>query len=616
MPALLGSTQRLINDLNVLIEPRRRLRVLIALVAVGAALTASDEAAADRTVFVTNSDSPSTGLAAFNARLGSLSMLPGSPVATGEEPTGVTVSPDARHAYVANLNDDAVGIFRLGVDGKPTSRGVAPVGGNQPSGLTMTPDGAFLLTGNRDSTDTAPSVSVLEVNRQNGSLSAVASSPENLGIFDPRAVAVSPDGRFIYVTGRRGPLGPPPSNADQAIAVAAIGDDGNLTPITGSPFFTPGFFNVAGASIAPDGSRLFVVEANQDKLEVFDLNQSTGAPTPVLNSPFAAGADAPLMLSVAPDGARLYVAETFGTAVEGFDIAAASGALTQIAGTPFTVNGQPEAVAITPDGSRVFSSILSNPGQVEGLRAAASGSLSRLTGSPFASGGVFPSFFSVAVTPTQTPDVAFEADPGKPGQPTHFDARATTVRGGLPTRFDWDFGDGTTLADGGPTPAHTYAEPDVFEVKLTVTNDCDPDAVFQGQVVSVGNAVYCNGSRDATLTQQVDAIVDGSVSAKKTQRQRGRKIVVKAKVKANEELTADAGGEVKLGGKSYNLKPKDAQVGTDQKKLKLKPKRRKDRKRIAGALDDGRTAKAKLDVTLTDTAGNSLADRVRVKLEG
>ncbi len=453
-----------------------------ALSAVAAVLALPAVGTADRTVFVTNSDTPETGLAAFDAATGPLTPLAGTPVATGAEPTGVTVSPDARTAYVAELNEDSVAAFRIGAGGEPTPLGSTATGGNQPTGLATTPDGAFLLATNRDSTDTAPSVSVLAIDPGDGTLSPVSSSPENLGIFDPRGVAISPDGRFAYVTGRRGPLGPPPSNADVAVAVAAIGADGNLAPITGSPFFTPGVFNSFGASIAPDGSRLFVALPNNAQIQVSDLDPTTGAPTPVANSPFPTGAMSPLELSVTPDGARLYVTEAFGQAIEGFGINPATGALAQIAGTPLALGGQPQGVAVTPDGAHAYVSLLMNPGRVVGLDVGASGSLTSINGSPFASGGVFPSFFSVAVTPTQTPEVAFASDPGKPGKPTGFDAGATTVRGGLPTRFDWEFGDGTALADGGPTPTHTYAEAGVYDVELTVTNDCDPDAVFEDGV--------------------------------------------------------------------------------------------------------------------------------------
>ena len=312
------------------------------------ALALPVSAAADRTVYVTNSDSAATALAAFDSAGGPLEPLKGTPVAAGDDTNGVLVSPDARHAYVANTGDDTIQVYALSAGGKPKTVGTTPTG-NQPTGLGFTPDGAFLLVTNRDSSEAAPSVSVFAVNADDGTLTAVG-TPVDVGVHDPRAVVVSPDGRFVYVTARRGPLGPPPSNADTAIAVLSIDANGALNPIVGSPFFQVGEFNAFGASITPDGKFLYVAQASQDKIDAFSLDATTGAPTPILGSPFAAGAMAPIELSVTPDGGSLYVTEAFGQAVEGFTINPTTGALSQIAGTPVRWPGRPTASRSPPTG--------------------------------------------------------------------------------------------------------------------------------------------------------------------------------------------------------------------------------------------------------------------------
>jgi hypothetical protein len=60
-------------------------------------------------------------------------------------------------------------------------------------------------------------------------------------------------------------------------------------------------------------------------------------------------------------------------------------------------------------------------------------------------------------------------------------------------RYDWDFGDGTVLANGGPAPSHTYTRSGSFTIRLTVTDDegCSARHVFTGQ------SVLCNGSSGA-----------------------------------------------------------------------------------------------------------------------
>ncbi len=57
--------------------------------------------------------------------------------------------------------------------------------------------------------------------------------------------------------------------------------------------------------------------------------------------------------------------------------------------------------------------------------------------------------------PDQPPVATLSATPD--GRTVMFDASASTPATGTIARYDWTFGDGTVLADGGPTPSHAYA---------------------------------------------------------------------------------------------------------------------------------------------------------------
>ncbi len=410
-------------------------------------------------------------------------------------------------------------------------------------------------------------------------------------------------------------------NDDLGIAALTIANDGALHEITGGPFFILGFRHSFGASITPDGRHMFVADTTLG-LQPFALNATTGAPS--IGTLATTGAAGPQVPAVSPDGESVYVAETSGKAIEGFSINQATGMATSIAGTPVAVSAEPHGIGLSADGARLYASILSDPGGLAAFDVGAGGGLTALSGSPFSTGGSLPGLFATAVTPTQTPEVAFSANVGKAGRKTGFSAAKTVVRGGSASRFDWDFGDGATLADGASTVKHTYAAAGKYVVKLTVRNDCAADAVFTDGVASVGNAVYCNGAPQAKASRRItvasDAPADGSVKAnlsvKRIQKQKRRKIVVKVKAKAGEDVTATLRGKVKVAGHSYKLTTKTRGVRSgERRELRLKPAHGKQRRKIAKALRRGQKAKAKLRGKLVDGAGNVKRKKLKVKLK-
>jgi hypothetical protein len=111
--------------------------------------------------------------------------------------------------------------------------------------------------------------------------------------------------------------------------------------------------------------------------------------------------------------------------------------------------------------------------------------------------------------------------------------------------------------------------------------------------------------------------VDGAkVSAKKTQKQKGKKVVIKVKAGAAEAVTVTAKGSIKLGKKKIALKKvtKDAAAGK-QVTLKLKPKGKSGSKQVLNALAAGKKAKAAPKVDLTDGDGNKATESLNIKLK-
>ena len=125
--------------------------------------------------------------------------------------------------------------------------------------------------------------------------------------------------------------------------------------------------------------------------------------------------------------------------------------------------------------------------------------------------------------------------------------------------------------------------------------------------------------RDAVLKLDgVDIVagVYGEATANKTQKQKGKKIVVKVEVKAKEDLDAKASGKVTVKRKSYKLRKISKSLAQGKSAtLKLKPAKSKDAKKIAKALKKSK-GKAKVDVNLSDDAGNSKKSKLSVTLKG
>ena len=117
----------------------------------------------------------------------------------------------------------------------------------------------------------------------------------------------------------------------------------------------------------------------------------------------------------------------------------------------------------------------------------------------------------------------------------------------------------------------------------------------------------------------VDDLTDtglaGKASAKRTQKQRGKKVRIAVKIKAKERLRAKITGKIKVN-PTYKLKSKSVNLDAGKARtLNLKPKRKAQAKRIVGALKRDRRGKAKVKVKLTDLVGNSKTEKLQVRLK-
>lgn len=557
-------------------------------------------AAANRNLYVTNQSSQD--LSVFDiAQSGALGPIVHSPFAVGSNPWGVVLSPDGTHLYVARKSTASVLTYSVAADGSFAAIPGNPVATGQLSTeiVALTPDGRHLYAVNSGSNN----VSAFGVNAD-GSLSAVIGSPFPTRTL-PEGAAITPDGRHLYVTNR----------TSKNISAFDISSDGSLSELVGSPFPIIGDGNSdapATTVLTPDGRHLYVLNAGGfGSVSGFNIaadGSLTGiGETPVMNNGPAAAA-------LTPDGRHLYVTGTGFALIYAFEIAA-DGSLGTVSGSPFPADGTNRSAAVvSPHGGHLY---VANGGSnnVSAYNIAADGSLRSVTGSPFFEDGSGASLESIAITPNQGPTAAFtSASAADPATET-FDAGASTDPDGTVARYDWDFGDGTTLADGGPAPTHTYAADGTNTVSVTVTDNegCSDDFVFTGQMAS------CNGSARATASQSVsaDATLRGAaLSAEPTQKQKRKKIKIELGVGGAEQLTAVVTGTVRAGKKSYSLATVTQPVAANQTAtLVLKPTKRSATRKLAKALKRGKKVVATLSAGFTDDFGHSATQTALVTLK-
>lgn len=78
---------------------------------------------------------------------------------------------------------------------------------------------------------------------------------------------------------------------------------------------------------------------------------------------------------------------------------------------------------------------------------------------------------------TNQPPTADVGDPyaGAEGSEVVFDGSNSSDPDGDSLTYDWDYGDGHTAADAGPTPSHTYADDGTYTVCVTVSDGAATD---------------------------------------------------------------------------------------------------------------------------------------------
>ncbi|MBV9265924.1 MAG: beta-propeller fold lactonase family protein [Acidobacteriaceae bacterium] len=275
-----------------------------------------------------------------NRKTGQLTPIPGSPFATGGgQAAFVAVHPGGKFVYVANLSDNVSGYtvdrstgVLTPIPGSPFPAGIEPIC------IAFHPNGKFLYVVNFQ----GDNVSGFTMDPVTGALTAIAGSPFATGSI-PRSMAVDPNGRFAYVANE---------NDNDISGYEVDPATGALTRLATSPFPAGTFpFSVA---VDPRGRFVYAANATSSgpatgSVSAYTIDRDTGGLTAVAGSPFATGVF-PDFVAVDPSGRFVYVANgafPLPGNISGYTIDHSTGALTPIADSPFPAGTFPISIAIT-----------------------------------------------------------------------------------------------------------------------------------------------------------------------------------------------------------------------------------------------------------------------------
>jgi DNA-binding beta-propeller fold protein YncE len=304
----------------------------------------------------------------------------GSPIQTGQDLSPVVFSPDGKiFSVIAYASDQLVTVNVA--DG---TVGQQIKAGKYPGPIAITPD------------DQTAWVAHMMANKVTPIDLTHGTTGTPITVTQPRAIAITPDGRTMYVlsgtsftasgekaqgsvipiTIATGQAGQPIPVGDHPITMAMSADgkrilvanseqgsvnDGSVTLIdtatntAGKPLAT-GQVSPAGFAFAPDGQTAYVVNSDAGTLVPIDLaTQTLGKPirVGVVKQPSGPSAD-PLSVAITPDGKTAYVL-TPSLDPQHSSLVTPVDTATGTAGKPIQLPGVIDSIAVSPDGQTLYA---------------------------------------------------------------------------------------------------------------------------------------------------------------------------------------------------------------------------------------------------------------------
>ncbi len=244
----------------------------------------------------------------------------------------IAASPDGKHVYAAGeTNGTLVTFSRDQTSGKLTPSDAQTkfsyAGLNGAYGVALSPDGQFVYVTGKDGN----AVVVFSRDPDSGAPTYVQTIQDSSNLAGARGLALSPDGAHLYVTS---------STNGNLVLYRRNAVDGTLTYVktyknaTGFCFFDC-IYGLNGANqvaVSPDGAHVYAVSFNDNALAVFQRNAANGTLTFITDYVDGVGGVDGLArawgVTVSADGAHVVTTGYFDSAATIFDRDAATGLLT------------------------------------------------------------------------------------------------------------------------------------------------------------------------------------------------------------------------------------------------------------------------------------------------
>lgn len=280
-------------------------------------------------IFVTTQGDSMVSAFTVDVGTGALTAVSGSAVATGAMPFALVFTPAGDAAFVSNNGSNTVSRYTISNSGGLAAVSGDQAVGNRPQGMAIDAGGHYLFVANQGTSGSAASGTVSVFSIQSGAgLTAVGSAfpsdPNATAGTGPVAVAVTPDGKYLYVANQF-------ANTVSAFSIDTA--SGALTVVPGSPYLVG--TSPSGLAISPNGNFLYVANSGSSNVSAFSIcdNASPNCTSPdgslseLSDSPFSAGLG-PVYIAISSTGNFAYVVDQLSNQLSGYKLSPGSGAMT------------------------------------------------------------------------------------------------------------------------------------------------------------------------------------------------------------------------------------------------------------------------------------------------